>query len=44
VQEFKIDYNGMMAAATAAVVPMLIIFFIAQKYIIQGVTHTAVKG
>ncbi|GIN71450.1 sugar ABC transporter ATP-binding protein [Bacillus sp. J14TS2] len=44
VHEFSIDYNGMMAAAAAAIVPMLIIFFIGQKYIIEGVASSAVKG
>lgn len=44
VHEFSIDYNGMMAAASAAIVPMIILFFIAQKYIIQSVASSAVKG
>lgn len=44
VKEYTVDYNGMMAAASAAIVPMLLVFIIAQKYIIQGVTNTGVKG
>ncbi|GAB2570892.1 ABC transporter permease subunit [Gracilibacillus alcaliphilus] len=44
VHEFSIDYNGMMAAASAAIIPMIIIFFIGQKYIIQSVASSAVKG
>lgn len=44
VHEFSIDYNGMMAGAAAAIIPMLIIFFIGQKYIIQGVASSAIKG
>ena len=44
IQENSIDYNGMMAAASAAIIPMLIVFFAGQKYIIQGVAGTAVKG
>lgn len=42
--EAGVDYNMMMAAATAAVVPLLIVFFVGQKYIIQGFSSSAVKG
>ncbi|MGG1638380.1 carbohydrate ABC transporter permease [Paenibacillus sp. FSL K6-3182] len=42
--EAGVDYNMMMAAATAGVVPLLIVFFIGQKYIIQGFSSSAVKG
>lgn len=44
ILEYNIDYNGMMAAASAGIVPMIIIFLIGQKYIIQGISSTAVKG
>lgn len=44
IQENSIDYNGMMAATTAGIVPMLLVFFIGQKFIIQGISGTAVKG
>jgi multiple sugar transport system permease protein len=44
ILENNIDYNGMMAAATAGIVPMIIIFLIGQKFIIQGISNTAVKG
>jgi len=39
-----IDYNSMMAASFAAILPMLIIFMVAQRFIIEGVSSTAVKG
>ncbi|RTE08893.1 carbohydrate ABC transporter permease [Paenibacillus whitsoniae] len=42
--EAGVDYNLMMAAATASVVPLLIVFFLGQKYIIQGFSSSAVKG
>lgn len=42
--EAGVDYNLMMAAATAGVVPLLIVFFVGQKYIIQGFSSSAVKG
>ncbi|TBL81368.1 carbohydrate ABC transporter permease [Paenibacillus thalictri] len=44
ILESNIDYNGMMAAAMAGIVPMLLVFLIGQKYIIQGISSTAVKG
>lgn len=42
--EAGVDYNMMMAAATASVVPLLLVFFLGQKYIIQGFSSSAVKG
>lgn len=39
-----IDYNSMMAASFAAILPMLIIFMAAQKFIVEGVSSSAVKG
>jgi multiple sugar transport system permease protein len=44
VLENNVDYNGMMAAASAAIIPMIAIFLIGQKYIIQGISSSAVKG
>ncbi|NRF93811.1 carbohydrate ABC transporter permease [Paenibacillus frigoriresistens] len=44
ILEFNIDYNGMMAATSAGIVPMLLVFLVGQKYIIQGITGSAVKG
>lgn len=44
IQENTIDYNGMMAAATAGVLPMLLVFLIGQKFIIRGIMSSAVKG
>ncbi|TMW72278.1 carbohydrate ABC transporter permease [Alteribacter natronophilus] len=44
VMEFSVDYAGMMAAATASVLPIVLIFIIGQRYIIEGVASSAVKG
>jgi multiple sugar transport system permease protein len=44
ILENNIDYNGMMAASSAAIIPMIVIFFAGQKYIIQGISSSAVKG
>lgn len=39
-----VDYNSMMAATSAGIIPMIIIFLAAQKYIIRGISSSAVKG
>ncbi|WP_020618307.1 carbohydrate ABC transporter permease [Paenibacillus daejeonensis] len=44
ILENTIDYNGMMAAATAGIVPMIVVFLIGQRFIIQGISNSAVKG
>ncbi|MBT2290406.1 carbohydrate ABC transporter permease [Paenibacillus albidus] len=44
ILENNVDYNGMMAAATAGIIPMIVVFLIGQKYIIEGVASSAVKG
>ncbi len=38
------NIQDMMAAALVAVMPTIIIFFIAQRYFIQGIVMTGVKG
>ncbi len=44
ILEFNVDYNGMMAAAAAGILPMLVVFLIGQRFIIEGLSSTAVKG
>lgn len=44
ILENNVDYNGMMAAATAGIIPMILVFLLGQKYIIEGVASSAVKG
>lgn len=44
ILENNVDYNGMMAASAAAIVPMIVIFLVGQRYIIQGISSSAVKG
>ncbi|GIO53924.1 carbohydrate ABC transporter permease [Paenibacillus cellulositrophicus] len=44
ILENTVDYNGMMAAASAGIIPMIVVFAIGQRYIIQGLTNSAVKG
>lgn len=44
ILENTVDYNGMMAAAAAGIIPMIVVFLIGQRYIIEGVASSAVKG
>ncbi|MEX2104875.1 MAG: carbohydrate ABC transporter permease [Bacilli bacterium] len=44
ILEHSVDYNGMMAAASAGIIPMIIIFLLGQRFIIEGISSSAVKG
>jgi multiple sugar transport system permease protein len=39
-----VQWNLLMAASTMAVVPTLVVFLAAQKYFVQGITLTGIKG
>jgi len=41
--EFANEWNLMMAAATCVLLPCLIIFFLAQRYFVQGIVMTGLK-
>lgn len=41
---FKTDWNLMMAASVMVMLPCLTLFFIAQKYFVEGITVTGMKG
>jgi multiple sugar transport system permease protein len=38
------DWNLLMAASTLVILPVIILFFIGQKYFIQGIALTGLKG
>lgn len=38
------DFHYLMAASTVAMLPVVLLFFFAQKYFIQGITFMGVKG
>jgi multiple sugar transport system permease protein len=38
------DVGGLAAASMAAVVPVLVVYLIAQRRIIEGITFTGLKG
>lgn len=42
--QFATDFGPLMAAATITVIPIIILFFFAQRMFIQGITLTGVKG
>lgn len=48
LQQFQGMYNAqwhlMMAAATMTVVPMVILYLIGQKYFIEGIATSGLKG
>ncbi|GGJ00595.1 sugar ABC transporter permease [Alicyclobacillus cellulosilyticus] len=41
---FHTDWNLIMAASVVVILPMLIIFFLGQRYFVQGITMTGTKG
>jgi multiple sugar transport system permease protein len=43
VSEFDTQYGVTMAGASLAIVPVLLIFLMMQRYIIQGITLTGLK-
>jgi len=38
------NWSGMLAMATLSLVPVLLIFFIFQKYLVEGIATTGIKG
>lgn len=44
ISQYTTEWHLMMAAATVAIVPMIIMFFIAQRYFIEGMTFAGIKG
>lgn len=38
------DFHWLMAASTIALVPVLIIFFVAQRYFVRGIAFSGMKG
>ncbi len=44
VTEYNVEYGKMMAGTTIALIPVIIVFFIGQKYFVEGIAMTGVKG
>jgi len=43
-RELRVNFGALMAAATYMAVPMLVVFFVFQRYFLRGVTIGGVKG
>jgi len=41
---YQTEWNLVMAGATVAVIPILVVYLAAQKYVIRGVTLSGLKG
>jgi multiple sugar transport system permease protein len=41
---YTTDFGGMMAIATISLIPVLVVFFTAQRHFIQGIVISGVKG
>lgn len=44
VSEYDVYYGPQMAASLIAIIPVVVIFIFAQKYIVQGVVGSGIKG
>jgi multiple sugar transport system permease protein len=44
ISQYTSQLNYMMAASSLAIIPMIAIFFFAQRYFIEGITFTGLKG
>jgi multiple sugar transport system permease protein len=42
--QYRTQWDLMMAASTVVTLPIVILFFFAQKQFIQGITLTGIKG
>jgi ABC-type glycerol-3-phosphate transport system permease component len=42
--EYLVEWNLMMAAAALMLLPILVVFFLAQRYFVQGIVMTGIKG
>ena len=44
ISQYTTEWHLMMAAATVAVAPMIVMFFFAQRYFIEGMTFSGING
>lgn len=44
VSEYNVEFGKIMAGTTLAVLPVIIVFFIAQRYFIEGLALSGIKG
>ena len=41
---YETAWNLVMAGATVSVIPILIVYVVAQRYVVRGVTLSGIKG
>ena len=41
---YTAQWDQLMAASTAVVLPIVVLFFLAQRYFVEGITLTGIKG
>ena len=44
MNEHTVDWSGMMAAATLLMIPVLVVFVFCQRYLMDGISTSGVKG
>ena len=44
ITQYSSDYNLIMAASVVSLIPVLIVFLSLQKYFVQGVATSGLKG
>ncbi len=44
IGQYTGSWNLLMAASTVAIIPMIIVFFFAQRYFIEGISFSGLKG
>jgi ABC-type glycerol-3-phosphate transport system permease component len=42
--EYLVQWNLLMAASALVLLPIVVLFFVAQRYFVQGIVMTGVKG
>jgi ABC-type glycerol-3-phosphate transport system permease component len=42
--DYQVEWSYLMAASLVAMLPVIVLFFVAQRYFIQGIVFTGVKG
>ena len=42
--EYLVQWNLLMAASALMLLPILVLFFVAQRYFVQGIVMSGVKG
>jgi ABC-type glycerol-3-phosphate transport system permease component len=43
-QQYTAQWNLMMAASIVVILPTLVMFFVGQRYFIEGITFAGIKG